>query len=376
MLQTRPATIPLFNLELQHRALQKEINTAAVRVLESGKFILGPETGAFEKEFAQLTGVRHCISCSSGAGAIQISLAACGIGPGDEVITTPMTFLASASSISLTGAKFVLADVDRTTACLDPVQAEKKITSRTRAILPVHLYGYPAQMKAFMDLASRRNLKIVEDCAQSHLAGYDGKMTGSIGHAGAFSFYPSKNLGACGDAGAITTNDEDIALKCRQLRHNGRNLDKSYEHVLEGSTLRMHEVQAAILRVKLPHLAAWTEQRRKTAGLYERGLAGLPVKLPPTTGKGFSQSFYVYTIKAPGRDELAAHLKAAGIASGIYYPIPLYRQPVYAKLGYKPSDFPATEMLVSEVLSLPMFPEITAEQVERVCSEIKKFYKG
>lgn len=376
MLQTKSAPIPLFNLELQHKALKKELNAAAIKVLESGKFTLGPETKAFEEEFAKIIGTRHCVSCASGAAAIQIALGACGVGSGDEVITSPLTFIATTSSISLTGAKFVLADVDPVTASLDPEKTEKKITSKTKAMLPVHIYGYPAKMKEFMDIASRRNLKVVEDCAQSHLAEYGGRMTGAIGHAGAFSFYPSKNLGACGDAGAVTTSDDEIAQKCVQLRHCGRHPDRGYEHVMEGTTLRIDDIQAALLRVKLRHLEEWTEKRRKVAGLYAQALKGLPVTLPPSTPKGFSQSFYVYTIKAPRRDELASHLKAAGIGCAVYYPIPLYRQPVYANLGYKPSDFPVTEKLVSEVLSLPMFPEMTGQQVERVCEEIRKFYKG
>lgn len=375
MVQTTTALIPLFNLELQRKALQEEITAAVTKVLESGKFILGPETSSFEEEFSKSIGTSHCIACSSGAGAIQIALSACGVGPGDEVITTPMTFIATTSSITLTGAKFVLADIDPETACLDPQKVAEKITPKTKAILPVHIYGYPARMKEFMDMASKHSVKIVEDCAQSHLAEYEGRVTGSIGHAGAFSFYPSKNLGACGDAGAVTTNDDETAKKCRQLRHNGRNLDKGYEHVMEGSTLRIDDIQAAILRVKLRHLKTWTGQRRQLAKLYEAGLKGLPVRLPPSPPAGSSQSFYVYTIKAPRRDELAAHLKSAGIGSGIYYPVPIYRQPVYSGLGYRPGDFPVTEKLVSEVLSLPMFPEMTQAQVARVCGEIKKFYK-
>ncbi len=375
MIQTTTAPIPLFNLALQHKALQKELSAAVMKVLESGKFVLGPETSAFEEEFSKSIGTRHCIACASGAGALQIALGACGVGPGDEVITTPMTFIATTSSITLAGAKFVLADIDPETACLDPQKAGEKITSKTKAVLPVHIYGYPARMKEFMDLASKHSIKIVEDCAQSHLAQYEGRVTGSIGHAGAFSFYPSKNLGACGDAGAVTTNDDETAKKCRQLRHNGRNLDKGYEHVMEGSTLRMDDIQAAILRVKLKYLKTWTDNRRQIAKLYDAGLKELPVKLPPSPPAGSSQSFYVYTIKASRRDALAAHLKSAGIGSGVYYPVPIYRQPVYSELGYKPGDFPVTEKLVSEVLSLPMFPEMTQAQVARVCGEIREFYK-
>jgi len=240
-MQTREQNIPFLDLTFQHKAIQKEINKSAVKVLESGKFILGAETSALENEFAAAIGAKHCIACSSGASAIQIALGACGIGPGDEVITSPFTFIATTSSITLTGAKFILADIDPRTGCLDPWAVSKKITKNTKAVLPVHIYGYPAKMREFMDIAAKHDLKVIEDCAQSHLSKYDGKVTGAIGHAGAFSFYPSKNLGACGDAGAVTTNDDSIAVKCRQLRHNGRS-SSGYEHVAEGSTLRMNEI--------------------------------------------------------------------------------------------------------------------------------------
>jgi dTDP-4-amino-4,6-dideoxygalactose transaminase len=376
MSTTATATpIPLFNLKLQHQAIQKEINEAAVRVLESMQWILGPENAAFEKEFAEMMGVKYCVTCASGAAALQIALGACGVGPGDEVITTPFTFIATTSSISLTGAKFVLADIDPVTCCIDPREIEKKITKKTKAILPVHIYGYPANMSAIMEIAKKHNLKVIEDCAQSHLAEYNGKMTGSIGTAAGFSFYPSKNLGACGDGGAVTTNDENVAKLAMSLRHCGRKLDKAYEYGCEGSTLRMDDIQAAILRIKLRHLKEWTAKRRQVAQYYNEGLKGLPVSLPPSTDKGYSQSFYVYTIRAPKRDALQAYLKEKGIGTAIYYPMALYRQPVYESLNLKPSDFPHTEKAVEEVLSLPMFPELSKEQVTRVCEEIKAFYK-
>ena len=239
-------------------------------------------------------------------GGIEVHLLAVGIGPGDEVITTPFTFIATTSSVSLTGAQFVFADIDPRTYNIDVADVERKITKKTKAILPVHLYGYPANMDAIMHLANEHGLKVIEDCAQAHLASCDGVMVGGIGDAGCFSFYPSKNLGACGDAGCITTNDDEIANRCRSLRHSGRALGKAYEYDLEGSTLRMDEVQAAILRVKLPHLEEWTEKRRKAAAWYEEGLAGVPVVLPPTPPAGSSQSYYVFTIRAEKRDELQA----------------------------------------------------------------------
>ena len=367
--------IPLFNLKEQHDSLKQEINAAATDALNSMHWLLGPQTEKFEEEFAKTIGVKHCISCSSGASAIQIALKAAGIGPGDEVITTPFTFIATTSSVSLTGAKFVFADIDPVTYNIDVADVERKITKNTKAILPVHLYGYPANMDAIMHLANEHGLKVIEDCAQAHLATADGVMVGGIGDAGCFSFYPSKNLGACGDAGCITTNDDEIAARCRSLRHSGRALGKAYEYDLEGSTLRMDEIQAAILRVKLPHLEEWTEKRRKAAAWYEEGLAGVPVVLPPTPPAGYSQSYYVYTIRCEKRDELQAYLKEKNISSAVYYPVPLYKQPAYKHLGFKPEDYPQAEKAAQEVLSIPMFPEITEEQVGRVCDAIRAFYE-
>lgn len=367
--------IPLFNLQKQHESLKTQLNTAACEALNSMQWLLGPQTDAFENEFADLIGVRHCITCSSGASAIQIALAAAGIGHGDEVITTPFTFMATTSSISLTGAKFVFADIDPRTYNIDPHDIEHKITKKTKAILPVHLYGFPADMHAIMKLAHDHNLKVIEDCAQAHLAEADGVKVGGIGNAGAFSFYPSKNLGACADAGAITTNDDEIAARCRSLRHCGRAKDKPYEYDLEGSTLRMDEIQAAILRVKLPHLQAWTDARQRAAALYEEGLQGVPVLTPPVPPAGYAQSYYVYTIAAEKRDELQQHLKEHQIGSAVYYPVPLYRQPAYKHLKLDPADFPNSEKAAREVLSIPMFPEISEEQITRVCEVIRSFYE-
>ena len=367
--------IPLFNLQKQHESLKSQLNAAAIDALNSTHWLLGPQTEKFEEEFAKTIGVKHCITCSSGASAIQIALKAAGIGPGDEVITTPFTFIATSSSVSLTGAQFVFADIDPHTYNLDVADVERKITKKTKAILPVHLYGYPANMDALMHLANEHGLRVIEDCAQAHLAMCDGVMVGGIGDAGCFSFYPSKNLGACGDAGCITTNDDEIAARCRSLRHSGRAFNKAYEYDLEGSTLRMDEIQAAILRVKLPHLEEWTEQRRKVASWYAEGLAGVPVILPPTPPAGCAQSYYVYTIRCEKRDELQTYLKEHNISSAVYYPVPLYKQPAYASLNINAADFPQTEKAALEVLSIPMFPEMTQEQVTRVCDTIRAFYE-
>ncbi len=367
--------IPLFNLQKQHESLKSELNTAALDALNSMHWLLGPQTEGFEKEFAELMGVKHCISCSSGASAIQIALGAAGIGEGDEVITTPFTFIATTSSVSLTGAKFVFADIDPHTYNIDPKDIERKITKKTKAILPVHLYGYPADMPAIMNLAREHGLKVIEDCAQAHLATVEDVKVGGIGDAGAFSFYPSKNLGACGDAGAITTNDDEIADRCRSLRHSGRAKDKAYEYDLEGSTLRMDEVQAAILRVKMKHLQDWTDARQKVASWYAEGLQGLPVVTPPLPPAGWSQSYYVYTLRAENRDALQAYLKEHGIGCAVYYPVPLYKQPAYKHLNLNPADYSNAEKAAMEVLSIPMFPELTEEQVARVCDTIRAFYE-
>ncbi|MDR0734412.1 MAG: DegT/DnrJ/EryC1/StrS family aminotransferase [Elusimicrobiota bacterium] len=367
--------IPLFNLKEQHESLKTELNNAALEALNSMQWLLGPKTKAFEADFAKLLGAKHCVACSSGASAIQIALLAAGIGRGDEVITTPFTFVATTTSISLTGADFVFADIDPHTYNLDPERIESKITKKTKAILPVHLFGYPANMPEILKIAAKHNLKVIEDCAQSHLAQCDGVFTGCLGDAGAFSFYPSKNLGACGDAGAIITNNKFIADACESLRHSGRSAGKAYEYDREGSTLRMHEIQAALLGVKLPHLQKWTENRRAVAALYRKELKDVPqVKLPPAESAGWSQSYYVFTLRVKDRDALAAHLKANNIGNAIYYPVPLYKQPCYANLKINPADYPHTEYAAKEVLSIPMYPELSAEDVKIVCDVIKDFY--
>lgn len=372
---TNNTAVPLFNLQKQHDSLKEEINKAAIEALNSMKWLLGPKTQQFEADFAKALNAEHCVTCSSGASAIQIALMAAGIGKGDEVITTPFTFVATTTSISLTGADFVFADIDPLTYNLDPKDVERKITSKTKAIVPVHLYGYPANMPEIMAIAKKHNLKVIEDCAQSHLALCAGKYTGTWGDAGAFSFYPSKNLGACGDAGAIVTNNKEIADACTSIRHSGRSLGKAYEYDREGSTLRMDEIQAAILGVKLKHLAKWTENRAKAAELYRKHLAGIKqVVPPPATPEGWSQSYYVFTIRVKDRDALSAFLKENNIGNAVYYPVPLYKQPCYAHLNCKVEDYPNTEAAAKEVLSIPMFPEITEEQIETVCNKIKEFY--
>jgi len=368
--------IPLFNLKEQHESIKAELNNAALEALNSMQWLLGPKTKAFEEDFAKLLGAKHAVACSSGASAIQIALMAAGAGRGDEVITTPFTFVATTTSITLTGADFVFADINPATYNLCPQDIERKITKRTKAILPVHLYGYPADMPAILKIAAKYNLKVIEDCAQSHLAACAGVFTGNLGDAGAFSFYPSKNLGACGDAGAIITNNKNIADACESIRHSGRAAGKMYEYDREGSTLRMDEIQAALLSVKLKHLAKWTEQRRAVAAMYRAGLKDIPqITLPPVEADGWSQSYYVFTLRVKDRDALSAHLKANNIGNAIYYPVPLYKQPCYAHMKINAADYPHTEAAAKEVLSIPMYPELSAGDVAIVCDVIREFYK-
>ena len=366
--------IPLFNLQAPYQALKPRLHQAVLEALNSNQWLLGPQTAQFEEEFAQLIGVKHCIACSGG-GALHLALRAAGIGPGDEVITTPFAFSTTAASIALTGADFVFADIDPRTYTLDVQDAERKITKNTKAILPVHLYGYPANMEAIMHLANEHGLKVIEGCSQAILSQADGVCVGGIGTAGAFSFYPGNNVSACANTGCVTTNDDELAAAARALRHCGRAPDNPNSYICDGYPLCMDEVQAAMLRVQLPLLEQWTDARRKAAAWYEEGLCGVPVTLPPTPPAGWSQAFSLYTIRAERRDELMAYLRQHGIGCAVYYPASLYSQPVYAHLQLNPQDYPHTQQACQEVLSLPMFPEITPEQVQRVCDVIRAFYE-
>ncbi|MBI4055709.1 MAG: DegT/DnrJ/EryC1/StrS family aminotransferase, partial [Elusimicrobia bacterium] len=294
--------VPFVDLKLQYRTIQKEIEAALQKVLESTQFILGPEGENFEQEAAQAFGFKRFIGTSSGTSALHMALLAAGIGPGDEVITTPHTFIATTTAISQVGAKIVFADIDPKTYDLDPVAAEKAVTSKTRAILPVHLYGHPCDMEALAAIARKHHLKIIEDCAQAHLARYRGQPVGTFGELACFSFYPSKNLGAYGDAGAVATQDDALAARCKSLRHAGRPPGGKYLHEEEGLNARLDELQAAILRVKLRHLPRWTELRRKWAMLYDRLLEDLPVQLPPPPTETAQPVYHLYSIQVEQRD--------------------------------------------------------------------------
>jgi dTDP-4-amino-4,6-dideoxygalactose transaminase len=368
--------IPLMDVQAQHRPLKRQLYGAMKKVLDSGSFIMGEEGRSFEVEFGRLQGARHCLGVSSGTHAIHLALEALGISRGDEVVTTPMSFIATASTISDTGATPVFADIDPRTLNLDPAAVERRLTPRTRAIVAVHLFGYPADLDALRRLAGRRGLALVEDCAQAHLTEYKGRPVGAIGDVGTFSFYPSKNLGAIGDAGAVTTDNADLARRMAVLRDLGRTPGKRYEHLTEGFNYRLDEVQAAILRVKLRKLRAWTATRRKWAALYRRELADLPVALPPEDGGGTKHTYHLFVVRAKDRDALSRQLTARGIANGVYYPLPLAFQPAYKSLGHKPGDFPEAEKASREVLALPLYAEMGAARVRAVAAEVRRFYQG
>ncbi len=348
--QTR---IPVLDLAPQMEPLWEDLDRAIRRTLRSGRFILGPEVRAFEQEAARCLGVAHAVGCNSGTDALVIALRALGIGPGDEVITTPFTFFATAEAISQVGADPVFVDVDEDSMNLDPGLAERAITGRTRALLPVHLFGRPCDLGPILELAGRHGLKVVEDCAQSFGARWQGRPTGSLGHAGCFSFFPSKNLGGCGDGGLIATDDDVLAELARALRaHGGR---VKYHNEIMGYNSRLDELQAAVLRVKLPHLEAWNTGRRKAADTYRRLLEGCRTVRAPTPVEG--HVYHQFTVRVPDRDRVQARLREEGIETMVYYPVPCHRLKVYQH-SHASTSCPVAERLCREVLSLPIWPEL------------------
>jgi dTDP-4-amino-4,6-dideoxygalactose transaminase len=363
-------TMPLVDLKAQYLSIKDEMDAAIQRVVDSTSFILGPEVRAFEEEFARFCGVQHAVGVDSGTAALHLAFLTCDIGSGDEVITTPHTFIATIGMLGRVGARPVFVDIDPWTYNIDPARIEAAITGRTKAIMPVHLYGQPAEMDPILEIADRHRLKVIEDAAQAHGAEYKGRQAGSMGHVAIFSFYPGKNLGAYGDAGAVVTDDGEIAEKVRMLRDHGRR-DK-YEHLLQGFNYRIDTLQAAILRVKLAHLKGWNEARRRHAATYRGLLSGLDLVLPYEP-EHIRAVYHLFVVRLQERDALREHLQARGISTGIHYPIPLHLQPAYRHLGYKEGDFPITEECARQVLSLPMYPELTQEQMEEVTRAIKEF---
>ena len=367
--------IPLVDLKAQYHSIQPEIDAAVRRVLESANFIQGPEVAAFEEAFAQYIGVRAAVGVASGTAALHLALLAYGIGPGDEVITTPHTFYATAEAVAQTGATPVFVDIQADTYNLDPAQIEAAITPRTRAIVPVHLYGQAADMDEILAVAHRHGLRVIEDAAQAHGALYRSRPCGSLADASCFSFYPSKNLGCYGDGGLVASNDVAIIARLRRLRDHGR--VGKYEHVELGWGYRLDALQAAVLRAKLPHLEDWVARRRVAAWRYNTLFAGSEI-VTPTEREYNRHAYYTYVIRwtntrAGSRDELAAHLLRSGIGVVIHYPLPMHLQPVHRALGLSRGAFPVAEAAADQVLSLPMYPEITPAQQERVVKAVLAF---
>jgi dTDP-4-amino-4,6-dideoxygalactose transaminase len=364
-----PIQVPFVDLKAQYAGIKPEIDAAIQRVIDGAGFILGEEVSQFEKALAATAGAKDAVGVSSGTGALLLALLAVGVKPGDEVITSAHTFIATAEAVSRIGACPVFVDIDPRTYNIDPNRVESAITERTKVILPVHLYGQPAELKPLRDIATRHGLRLIEDAAQAVAAEYEGKRCGGIGDLACFSFYPSKNLGAYGDAGAVTGNDESLLAKVRKLRDHGR--ISKYEHDELGFGQRIDALQAAILAAKLPHLEAWTEARRSHARLYNELLSGADVQTP-FESENVRHVYHLYVIRTPRRDQLLQHLKEKGIDAGIHYPIPVHRQPVYLKLGYGDVSLPITEQAAGEILSLPMYPELRPEQIEFVAQAVKE----
>ena len=364
--------IPLIDLRRQNSALEKEIDMAVHNIIESSKFILGPEIEKFEDRFGRFCNAKHCISLSNGTDALELALKSFGIKEGDEVITVPHTFIANAEVIINVGAKPVFCDIDEETFTLDANQLRKSMTKNTKAIMPVDLYGHPCDLDPIMELAEEKNLKVVEDSCQAHGAEYKGKRIGGKAHATAFSFYPGKNLGAFGDAGALTTNDEEIVPKIRAIRNHGRLQNEKYNHEFIGGNYRMDELQAAILNIKLNHLEDWVNARRSIAAKYNE-LISSHVQLPAEASFA-KHAYHQYVIMADNREKLRSYLKSMGISTGIHYPLPLHLQPALKFLGYKKGDFKISEKCADSVLSLPIYPELQNEEIEFVSNAINKFF--
>lgn len=364
-----PIKVPFLDLKAQYQSIKPEIDAAISRVLESSQFVLGEEVAGFEREFAKYCGASDCVAVNSGTSALHLALLAAGVGPGDEVITVPFTFVASVAAVLYAGARPVLVDIDPGSFNMDPATIEAAITPRTKALLPVDLYGQTADMDPIMEIAQRHGLVVIEDAAQAHGAKYKGRSAGSIGHIGCFSFYPAKNLGAYGEGGAVMTNNAEYANKVRMLRDWGA--DRKYHHLLRGYNYRMEGFQGAILRVKLRHLEPWTETRRAFAKKYNQLLADcgltLPVEIP-----GSRHVYHLYTVRAADRDSLQASLLAEGIQTAVHYATPVHLQPAYADLGYGQGSFPQSEASATQVLSLPVNPELSEQAILDVATAVNR----
>ncbi len=365
-------TIPFLDLSAQHAALREEISAALLKVLDETNFALGPAVESFEQRFAEWVGVRHAIGTNSGTSALHLALRALDIKPGDEVIVPAFTFVSPVSTVVYCGAKPVFADIDPQTFTLDPAAVEAAITPRTKAIIPVHLYGQPAEMTPLLALAEKHGLRLIEDAAQAHGARYHSEPAGTLGSLGCFSFYPTKNLGSAGEAGMVVTNDDQLAHDVRILRNWGS--ERRYEHTHLGYNYRMEGFQGAVLGVKLPHLSAWNAARRRISERYTERLQGLPGIVLPREAEGRRHVWHVYSVLLDERDRVRAELAECGVQTAIYYPIPLHLQPCFSNLGHQPGEFPAAESAARRQLALPIYPEMPDEDVEAVCEALKAVF--
>ncbi len=363
--------IPFMNFHTEFRRLEYELRGAMDQVWDAGWFILGRQLEAFEREFAGYAGVKHAVGVASGTDALHLALAALDIGPGCGVIAPANTCVPTVTGIALSGAQIQLADIDPATRTLSPESVERAIGPETKAIVPVHLYGHPCDMDALRAIAARHGLVIVEDAAQAHGAEYRGRRCGALGEAAAFSFYPTKNLGAYGDAGAVTTNDDETAARLRRLRNYGE--EQRYHHSCRGVNSRLDEMQAAMLRVKLRHLDAANQARRDRAGVYDELLAGTPLELPSEAAWA-THNYHLYVVRTPRRDALAEYLRKHGVGTLMHYPVPVHRQEAFQDLGYAEGSFPESERACGEVLSLPLYPDLPLEDVCRVAETVKLFF--
>jgi dTDP-4-amino-4,6-dideoxygalactose transaminase len=371
--------IPFVDLKAQYQAIKAEIAIAISGVLESGHFALGAEVAAFEEEFAVYSGAPFAVAVNSGTSALHLALLAAGVGPGDEVITVPFTFVATVAAIEYTGARPVLVDIDSQTLTMDAAQIERAITARTKAIIPVHLYGQPADLDPIRELAQGRGLIVIEDAAQAHGAEYKGRRVGNLGDLASFSFYPAKNLGAYGEGGLVTTSNPEYAQAIRILRDWGQ--ERKYHHLRKGFNYRMDAIHGAILRVKLRHLDAWNQARRDYAAQYDLLLRGLDdghsYRLRTPEAAPYSRhAYHIYAVRSSHRDALQQSLAAEGVQTGIHYPVPIHLQPAYADLGYRSGAFPVSERAAREVLSLPMYPELSRAQIAATAAAVQKHCRG
>ena len=359
--------IPFLDLKAQYRSIKQEIDHAVLSVLDSAQFVLGPEVAAFEEEFAAFSGARHGVAVNTGTSALHLALLAAGVGPGDEVITVPFTFVATVAAIRYTGAHPVFVDVDPRSFTMDPAALAAAITPRTKVVMPVHLYGQAADMDPIVAVARRHGLTVIEDACQAHAAEYKGRRVGSLGDLGCFSFYPGKNLGAYGEGGIVLTNDAEHARTMRMQRDWGQ--ERRYHHTLQGFNYRMEGLQGAVLRVKLRHLSRWTDLRRERAAMYNQLLADSGVTPPPEMPDA-RHVYHIYAVRSQDRDGLQQQLLDRGVHTGLHYPIPVHLQPAHADLGYRPGQFPESELAAREVLSLPLYPEMPLADVGAVAEAI------